>query len=50
VRDVSYLAGGIFQWANEERPLVDAAGNPTTRVHPYNRFWGRLLKPKLRGQ
>lgn len=50
VRDLAYLAGGIFQWANEERPLVDAAGHPTTRVHPYNRFWGRLLKPRPRGR
>jgi rhodanese-related sulfurtransferase len=50
VRDVAYLAGGIFQWANEDRPLADAAGHPTARVHPYNRFWGRLLKPRLRGQ
>jgi rhodanese-related sulfurtransferase len=50
LRDAAYLGGGIFQWANEERPLVDAAGNPATRVHPYNRFWGRLLKPRLRGQ
>jgi rhodanese-related sulfurtransferase len=40
-----YLEGGIFQWANEGRPLVDADGKPTTKVHPYNKLWGRLLKP-----
>lgn len=39
-----YLEGGIFQWANEGRPLVDADGEPTTRVHPYNKLWGRLLE------
>ncbi len=39
-----YLEGGIFQWANEGRPLVDADGSPTTKVHPYNKLWGRLLK------
>jgi rhodanese-related sulfurtransferase len=50
VREVAYLGGGIFQWANGERPLVDGDENAATKVHPYNRFWGRLLKPGLRGQ
>lgn len=50
VREVAYLGGGIFQWANEERPLVDGDENAATKVHPYNRFWGRLLKPGLRGR
>jgi len=43
---VVYLEGGIFQWANEGRPLVDADGNATTKVHPYNKLWGRLLERK----
>ncbi|MBL9160268.1 MAG: rhodanese-like domain-containing protein [Verrucomicrobiales bacterium] len=42
----SYLEGGIFQWANEGRPLVDADGKTTTKVHPYNKYWGRLLERK----
>ena len=42
--EIFYLEGGIFQWANEGRPLVDADGSPTTKVHPYNKLWGRLLK------
>lgn len=37
------LDGSIFQWANEGRPLVNAAGAPTLGVHPYNRIWGTLL-------
>jgi len=48
--EVSYLEGGIFQWANEGRPLVDAAGNPTDKVHPHNRYWGRLLAPERRAE
>ena len=39
---VDDLAGGIFTWHNEGRPLVDAAG-PTDFVHPYDATWGRLL-------
>lgn len=44
-----YLEGGIFQWANEGRSLVDAKGEPATGVHPYNKLWGRLLKPAPQG-
>lgn len=40
-----YLEGGIFQWANEGRPLVDPEGKPSDKVHPYNKLWGRLAKP-----
>jgi rhodanese-related sulfurtransferase len=46
---VSNLDGSIFAWANEGRPLVSDAG-PVRRVHPYNAFFGRLLKPELRAK
>lgn len=36
------LTGGIFEWANRGRPLVNDAG-PTRWVHPYDWTWGRLL-------
>ncbi len=41
--DVRNLRGGIFQWVEEGQPLHDADGNPTRKVHAYNRFWGMLL-------
>ena len=41
-RNVTNLEGSIFRWANEDRPLVHD-GQPTDKVHPYNRFWGMLL-------
>ena len=37
------LAGGIFTWAAEDRPLIDGAGRSTRLVHPYDAAWGRLL-------
>lgn len=40
---VTNLEGSIFRWANENRPLV-RDGQPTDKVHPYNRLWGTLLK------
>ncbi|MEM8688889.1 MAG: rhodanese-like domain-containing protein [Pseudomonadota bacterium] len=36
------LTGGIFQWHNDGRPLVQGAQS-TRYVHPYNRSWGQLL-------
>jgi rhodanese-related sulfurtransferase len=41
------LAGGIFQWANEGRPMVDD-GEATQLVHPYDATWGRLVDPEHR--
>jgi rhodanese-related sulfurtransferase len=41
---VANLTGGLFRWANEGRPLVNATG-PTKAVHPFNRHWARFLRP-----
>ena len=46
--NVQNLEGSIFQWANEDRPLV-SDGEPTKTVHPFNASWGHLLKPEHRG-
>ena len=40
---VANLAGGIFGWHNEARPLVNQLG-ATDYVHPYDSTWGRLVK------
>lgn len=45
--DVANLDGSIFQWANEGRPVV-RDGEVVQAVHPYDRAWGRLLRPELR--
>ncbi|PAP78867.1 hypothetical protein BSZ37_19095 [Rubrivirga marina] len=44
---VENLAGSIFRWANEGRPLV-RDGHPVEEVHPYDAVWGRLLDPGRR--
>jgi len=44
-RSVQNMEGGVFAWANDERPLMNALGT-TNFVHPYNAFWGRLIKNK----
>ena len=45
--NVHNMIGSIFQWANEDRPLVGDNG-PVKKVHPYNAHWGRLLEPERR--
>ncbi|WP_460619687.1 rhodanese-like domain-containing protein [Hymenobacter ruber] len=42
-RNVRNLYGGLFEWVNEGRPVVDATG-PTTNVHPYSAVWSPWLK------
>ncbi len=39
------LVGGVFRWSNDERPLVNQAQD-TTKVHPYNLYWGQLIEDK----
>lgn len=47
--NVQNMAGSIFAWANEGRP-VERDGQRVNKVHPYNATWGKLLKPKLRAK
>ena len=46
--NVRNLEGSIFAWANENRRLVTANGQPAEQVHPYNKIWGLLLRPDRR--
>lgn len=41
-KNVKNLYGGIFQWANENRPVYNDS-TQTRKVHVYNRKWGRFL-------
>jgi rhodanese-related sulfurtransferase len=43
------LDGGIFQWANEGRPIV-RDDRPTEQVHPYDGRWGWLLESRHRAE
>jgi len=37
------LESGIFNWHNEQRQVFNAKGQ-TEKIHPFNNFWGRLLR------
>jgi len=41
-KNVKNLYGGIFKWANENRPIYNDSSQ-TTEVHAYNRKWGKFL-------
>jgi len=42
-RNVKNLYGGIFDWYNAGKNIVDSLGNPTKKVHGYGRTWGVWL-------
>ena len=46
-RRVVNLRHSLFEWANQDYPLINAGG-ATPYAHPYNRRWGRLLRSELR--
>lgn len=37
------LEGSIFRWANEDHPLFQE-GRPVREVHPFDFYWGTLLR------
>lgn len=45
------LFGSLFEWANQDYPLVNSFGDATNKVHTYNKNWsqwvdddGKLIK------
>lgn len=51
VKEIYNMNGSIFQWANEGRPVFQGEKDnekKVDKVHPYNRKWGKLLKPERR--
>ncbi len=43
-RHVYNLYGGIFQWKNEHKEIINSQNQPTDSVHTYNRNWSKWLK------
>ncbi|NNE27768.1 MAG: rhodanese-like domain-containing protein [Saprospiraceae bacterium] len=42
--NITNLYGSIFEWANQDRPLVDKEGQKTNKVHGYNKKWSKWIK------
>jgi len=49
VAHVYNLDGGLFDWANQGRPIYRGEER-VEEVHPLNRIWGLLLSPDLRAE
>lgn len=41
--NVQNLYGSIFEWVNQHRPIEDDKGNITTKLHTYNKKWGKWV-------
>lgn len=41
--NVFNLYGGIFEWKNQEKKVVDQSGTATEKVHAYSPAWGIWL-------
>ncbi len=42
--NVYNLYGGIFEWKNNNFEVIDTFGNPTKKVHAFNKDWSTYLK------
>jgi rhodanese-related sulfurtransferase len=42
-KNVSNLYGSIFEWVNRGYPVVDSDGQPTQKIHTYNKSWGKWV-------
>jgi rhodanese-related sulfurtransferase len=42
--NVKNLYGGIFLWADQGRQMENNKNNSTTKVHGFNKFWGRWVQ------
>lgn len=40
---VSNMYGGIFEWVNTDKPVVDTTGATTMKVHAYSKSWSVWL-------
>ncbi len=41
--NVSNLYGGLFEWVNQDKVIVNKQNQPTNKVHAYNKEWGFWL-------
>lgn len=41
--NVLNLYGSLFEWTNAGYPLVDKNGDPTQKVHTYNKNWSKWV-------
>lgn len=45
--NVSNMIGGIFEWVNYSKPVVDKANRKTKKIHGFDEAWGKWLDDSL---
>jgi rhodanese-related sulfurtransferase len=43
-KNIFNLYGGLFQWVNDEKIIVDENESPTKNIHGYNKTWSKWIK------
>lgn len=43
-KQVKNLYGGLFLWANQERAMFDSKNKLTTKIHGFDKNWGKWIK------
>ncbi|WP_185781922.1 rhodanese-like domain-containing protein [Croceivirga lutea] len=41
--NIKNLYGGIFEWKNQDKVVIDSLGQETENIHAYSKYWGKLL-------
>ncbi|MFT5263227.1 MAG: rhodanese-related sulfurtransferase [Polaribacter sp.] len=42
--EVYNLYGSIFEWVNQDNPVVDNNNKPTDKIHTYNKNWSKWVQ------
>lgn len=42
-KNVFNLYGSIFEWVNQGNEIEDIDGNPTNKIHTYNKSWSKWM-------
>ena len=42
-KNVSNLYGGVFEWMNQNKPVVDSTNRLTNQIHAFDKTWGIWL-------
>ncbi len=45
--NVTNMLGGLFEWANYSKPVVDSTNNITRKIHGFDKDWGKWLDGNL---
>ncbi len=45
--NVTNMLGGLFEWANYKKAIVDSTNQPTNVVHGFDKTWGKWLNGEI---